>query len=205
MSKRVQTGWFRNCFTIFLYLLNSHLSAQTVFFALQNRPDSVRAVYRYPAMYAEVRLSDRSKLSHALKPGDSNEPSLALALLVGNKPDHRLFTLDWRTENPSILYRAHFDRKRKMLWFHKIEMTNSPTAINECSLFTNVTASAFKSLGISDKRDLTIELTATGTVENSRKDCFLLRFNTLLKHGCKSAVLPFKEIPNFGSRRELFP
>ncbi len=205
MSKRVQTGWFRNCLTISLLLLNSTLSAQTDSFALQNRPDAVRAVYRYPAIYAEVRLSGRGKPSYALKPSDSNEPSLALAFLVRNNPDHRLFTLDWRTENPTILYRAHFDRKRNMLWLHKIEMTNLPTAINECSLFTNVTASAFKRLETSNNEDLAEKLAANITAKHKMKDRFLLRFNALLKHACNGAVLPFKEIPNFGSRRELFP
>ncbi len=204
MTKRLKIVWFRICSTIFLFLLYSALSAQTDSFAIQNRPDAVRAVYRYPAIYAEVRLSGR-KISSALKPGDSNEPLFAFAFLVRNNPDQRLFTLDWRTENPSVLYRTHFDRKRNMLWFHKIEMTKALLAVNECYLFAKVTARAFTTLGISNKRGLTEELTATKTNKHSRKDRFLLRFNTLLKHGCECAVLPSKKIPNFGSRRDLFP
>ena len=204
MSKRVQMGWFGIYLTLFLTQLNSTPSAQTDSSALQSRPEAIRAVYRYPAMYAQVRLSDR-KLSSDLKPGDSNEPLHALVYLVRKNPDQRLFTLDWQTEKPSVLYRTHFDRKRSMLWFHMIEMTNDLLAVNKCYLFRKVRTSAFKSLGILDKKDFNEKLASTKTNKYNRKDRFLLRFNALLKQGCESAVLPSNEIPNFGSRRELFP
>lgn len=92
-----------------------------------------------------------------------------------------------------------------MLWFHKIEMSNALLAVNECHLFSKVTLSVFKWLEIPNNKDLAEELAKTVINKHNRKDRFLLTFNYLLKHGCNGAVLPLKEIPNFGPRRDLFP
>ena len=178
-----------------LYILSPCQSqAQMEDLKISNRSEVVRALYRYPAIYAECRLSSKR---------DGKFPLLGLTELLRRKPKERLFTLDWHANHGQALYRVHFDRRRNMLWFQALGVSENKRELDDCFVFSRTTLPKLSRLA--RKERLLASRKKTGYPVDSLSDNpYLLWFNQLVKAGCERKALRRPERPEFGSRRELF-
>ena len=168
--------------------------AQTEDLKIPHRSEVGRVLFRYPAIYAECRLSLKS---------DGKLPLLALIELLRQKPEERLFTLDWEANRGQALYRVHFDRRRKILWFQALGVSENKRELDDCFVFSQTTLSKLSRLA---KKELRLaSRKKTGYPSDSLSDNpYFLWFNQLAKAGCRRRTLRRPERPDFGSRRELF-
>ena len=178
-----------------LYILSPCQSqAQMEELKISNRSKVVRVLYRYPAIYAECRLSSKR---------DGKFPLLGLIEVVRRKPKERLFTIDWDANNGQALYRVHFDRRRKMLWFQALGVSEYKRELDDCFVFSQATLPKLSRLA--RKERLLASRKKTGyPVDSFSDDPYLIWFNQLVKAGCERKTLRRPERPEFGSRRELF-
>ena len=170
---------------------------------LPNRSLKLRFLPRYPAIYAETQVAVLQTRSPCYSNPDGKAPLLALVTLLRKRPEERLFTLDWQMTGGKALFRVHFDRKRKLLWFASTGLNASGKEIDDSEVFSDVTFAKLSKL--SRKPSLPESKITPRRRSNSRSDTFFRPwFDLLLRFKCRRLHLSLPERPNFGSRQDLF-